>query len=661
MGINHDPGPAGASGEGETVLVCICLSYFLAACWIFLKYKQSSTHEQLNSSTIQSDHIELEPIEAPQVNVTEEVYVNDNLHKDELTLKLWEISESYNPSNEYRKNFIYYSSFGFVKDGDFIDIDNNTTCFKVLYYLSGVDWTRISLFIFVWGLIWLFLVCLGMMGNGFKLLGGKDAAKMFDVVDNPISGLMIGILTTVLVQSSSTTTSIIIGLVGADEMSVNTAIPMIMGANIGTSVTNTLVSFSHFADTDELRRGFAGATIHDCFNFLTVLILLPIQWITQFFNHMTYEMAKDFKACDENNENCDKQEFIKPYIKPYYNDIAKYDKKVANYVSQGYCDGRCKDNVDVELRKNLTHTICNNDYLIFNDCDDIKSFRKSWLDSDNVLKNTRLPGFIQIINATNTTSIVEYLFDCPSALNCDNVTHYWSDTNINRNALLAIENPNDHIGELFKVCENMEYNLCDKRLLKGGIFYRDWHLSDSTAGALCVVFSLSGICTVLYLIVQSLNILVKGTVAKWLKKAVSFNGYASILLGMFLTIMVQSSSITTSVLTPLVAIGLIPLKDMYPLTLGANIGTTITGILAASVVTSNPVSAWQVALTHLLFNIFGIMIWYPFEKARQVPIRMALYLGDMTTKNKYFPIIYISTTFFALPGIVYGISTLIEN
>ena len=94
--------------------------------------------------------------------------------------------------------------------------------------------------------LWVFLLTLGVMGTGFKLLGGKSSAKMFDVADNPISALMIGILATVLVQSSSTTTSIIISLVGADELSVNTAVFMVMGANIGTSVTNTIVAMGTF-------------------------------------------------------------------------------------------------------------------------------------------------------------------------------------------------------------------------------------------------------------------------------------------------------------------------------------------------------------------------------------------------------------------------------
>ena len=105
----------------------------------------------------------------------------------------------------------------------------------------------------------------------------------------------------------------------------------------------------------------------------------------------------------------------------------------------------------------------------------------------------------------------------------------------------------------------------------------------------------------------------------FLQKVVGFNGYLNIAIGMFITIMVQSSSFTTSTLTPLAAVGLIGLEDMLPLTLGANIGTTITGIMAATVVTSNPVQAWQVALCHLFFNIFGTLLWYPSPRCVRFP------------------------------------------
>ncbi|MEI5617209.1 thymidylate synthase, partial [Streptomyces brasiliscabiei] len=79
-----------------------------------------------------------------------------------------------------------------------------------------------------------------------------------------------------LIQSSSTVTSIIVGLV-AGGLPVELAIPMIMGANIGTTVTNTLVSLGHVRYKDEFKRAFASATIHDFFNLLAVAIFLPLE------------------------------------------------------------------------------------------------------------------------------------------------------------------------------------------------------------------------------------------------------------------------------------------------------------------------------------------------------------------------------------------------
>ena len=196
---------------------------------------------------------------------------------------------------------------------------------------SDNPYKKAALTLAVFFCLWVFLLTLGIMGTGFKLLGGKSSAKMFDVADNPISALMIGILATVLVQSSSTTTSIIVSLVGADELSVNIAIFMIMGANIGTSVTNTIVAMGHFANKDDLRRGFAGATVHDVFNLLNVLVFLPINWIYPVFEKMTYEMAKNQKSCE--GDDCHQAEFLKPYIDPYAKGVANYDKKVAEYVS----------------------------------------------------------------------------------------------------------------------------------------------------------------------------------------------------------------------------------------------------------------------------------------------------------------------------------------
>jgi len=100
---------------------------------------------------------------------------------------------------------------------------------------------------------------------------------------------------------------------------------------------------------------------------------------------------------------------------------------------------------------------------------------------------------------------------------------------------------------------------------------------------------------------------------------------------------------------------------MFPLTLGANIGTTVTGLLAASVAVSNPAEALQVALAHLLFNIIGILIWFPHPKMRNIPLKGARKLGELSKNNKLFPFIYTGTVFFGIPGIAYGITYAINN
>merc|ERR1711998_299283 len=244
-------------------------------------------------------------------------------------------------------------------------------------------------------------------------------------VDNPISGLMIGILSTVLVQSSSTTTSIIIGLVGADEMSVSTAIPMVMGANIGTSVTNTLVAMGHFANKDELRRGFAGATVHDCFNLLSVSILLPLQWASGFLEEMTYEMVKDVEACDEDaGDDCEKTEFLKPYLKPYYNGVAKYDKKVATYVSQGYCDGQCQDSATDEEKTALTDLVCKNANEDLK-CKGVSGHKGSWME-DGHFKKKRLPAFITLKADAEDVADATYHYTSPLEAGCDGATFFWN-------------------------------------------------------------------------------------------------------------------------------------------------------------------------------------------------------------------------------------------
>ena len=493
--------------------------------------------------------------------------------------------------------------------------------------------------------LWVFLLTLGVMGTGFKLLGGKDSAKMFDVADNPISALMIGILATVLVQSSSTTTSIMVSLVGADELSVKTAVFMVMGANIGTSVTNTIVAMGHFANKDDLRRGFAGATVHDVFNMLNVLIFLPINWIYPVFEKMTYEMAKDQKSCE--GDDCNKTEFLKPYISPYAKGVASYDKKVAKYISQNWCAGQCGKSYSTDAMKLISAEVCTST----TDCSNVhKNYKDNWMSSGYLAKK-RAPAYI----VGTASGPAEFHYSKPDS--CTSSTKFFDDedawTSTVAGSLTA--------GTCYEVCgSKVKTGLCDKRLLKGGLTLEDWEMTDNGAGTFLTIVALIGLCSCLFCIVYMLQIIMKGAAARILQKVVGFNGYLNIAIGCFITIMVQSSSITTSTLTPLAAVGIISLQDMFPLTLGANIGTTLTGIMSASVVTSKPVNAWQVALAHLFFNIFGTLIWYPIPKVREVPIRASKFLGHMTAHPQYgvlFPPAYIFTCFFIIPGIAYGIAS----
>jgi sodium-dependent phosphate cotransporter len=101
---------------------------------------------------------------------------------------------------------------------------------------------------------------------------------------------------------------------------------------------------------------------------------------------------------------------------------------------------------------------------------------------------------------------------------------------------------------------------------------------------------------------------------------------------------------------------IIKLEAMLPLTLGANIGTTGTALLA-SMVSDKPESV-QIALCHLFFNIFGILIWFPIPFMRQYPLRAARQLGWLTRQYKLFPAVYILFMFVIFPGIFLGISQL---
>jgi sodium-dependent phosphate cotransporter len=206
-------------------------------------------------------------------------------------------------------------------------------------------------------------------------------------------------------------------------------------------------------------------------------------------------------------------------------------------------------------------------------------------------------------------------------------------------------------------CGRVGLITCDKTLGCPAFFQNGATKQDDTiAGGVCLVLSLFFLLICLMGLVNVLQRGLMGMSTRIIYKATNVPGVVAIVIGAAVTLLVQSSSITTSVLTPLVGIGVIQLEQMFPLTLGANIGTTVTGLLASLV--SDSVAALQVALCHLFFNVTGIIIWYPIPFMRRVPLNGARELGKWTRRSKLVPPIYIIMVFFVCPLLLLGLSEL---
>ncbi|XP_054453204.1 sodium-dependent phosphate transport protein 2A-like [Anoplopoma fimbria] len=424
-------------------------------------------------------------------------------------------------------------------------------------------------------LLFLFVCSLDTLSSAFQLAGGKVAGDIFQdnaVLSNPVAGLVVGILVTVLVQSSSTSTSIIVSLVASGLLEVRSAIPIIMGSNIGTSVTNTIVAMMQAAERTEFQRAFAGATIHDCYNWLSVLVLLPLEVASGLMARLSHLLVTSFKL----QPGEEAPEMLKAITEPVTKLIIQLEKCVITGIAMG--------NEDMRNR----------------------SLVKEWCQTDLVMSTGNV-----------------------SRENCG-FSHGMSQSSVK----------------------------CRHLFVSSG-------LSDLTVGLILLAGSLALLCTCLLLLVKLLNSLLKGQVAKVIHKVVNtdlpypcgwLSGYMAMLVGAGVTFVVQSSSVFTSALTPLVGIGVISLERAYPLTLGSNIGTTATALLAALASPGNKLAvAIQIALCHLFFNVFGILLWYPLPVMR-LPITMARVLGERTAKYRWFAVLYLLLCFLLLPSLVLGLS-----
>jgi sodium-dependent phosphate cotransporter len=444
---------------------------------------------------------------------------------------------------------------------------------------DGAGWFKI--FIGVCGalfFLYFFLFSLELLGNAAKVLGGCSAGGLMSDETNPVASLVIGELATALVQSSSTTTSIIVTLVGADAVSVKSGIYLVMGANIGTSVTNTIVAMGQMGSGDQLERAFAGATVHDLFNLLSVAVLFPIELITGYLNHLTKAMLPSEVSSGTSWDGP-----LKKMVAPLAGRVLKANKDVIK---------------DVATKK--------------------------------------VESCAYYYPVTCVDGIEDYKH-CASKCDKD-------------------------AGESFGNgdCGRVGLITCDKATGCPAFFQNGASQSDdTTSGGVCLFLSLVLLLVCLMGLVNVLQKGLMGMSTRVIYKATKVPGVFAIIIGAAITVLVQSSSITTSVLTPIVGLGVIQLEQMLPLTLGANIGTTVTGLLAATV--SGKVEALQVALCHLFFNLTGIAIWYPIPFMRKVPLEGARALGKWTRRSRSIPAIYIIIVFFVIPLLLLGLSELFQQ
>ncbi len=353
----------------------------------------------------------------------------------------------------------------------------------------------VLLFVLLYG----FLVAIQLMGGTFKTLGKEGAKQLMTGIHSPLAGLSIGILATVIVQSSSMTTSLVVSVVGlgAGQLSPELAVYTIMGCNMGTTVTNTLVSLGHVRQPAEFRRAFAGATMHDFFNLMAIVIFLPLQYFTHCLS-----------------------------------DLAGWAAELA------YGGGGGKFHSPIK-------------------------------------------------------SAVKYV--------SKPVKEFFLDT-------LGLGHP--------------------------------------VGGTILIVLSLAILFLCLILITKNMRALIQERLERSLNAVLGKSGILAIAIGVILTVAVQSSSITTSLMIPLFAAGILRLENGFPVTLGANIGTTITAILASM---ATDQIGLQIALVHLFFNLGATSLIYPIPFLRRIPLDLARKLAGVAVRSKLYAAAYVVLVFILIP------------
>lgn len=182
-------------------------------------------------------------------------------------------------------------------------------------------------------------------------------------------------------------------------------------------------------------------------------------------------------------------------------------------------------------------------------------------------------------------------------------------------------------------------------------------LVEGVAGALAsgtvlalvlMVLGLTLLFATLMAITRNMRLVIVGAAERSLNAVLERSGALGLLVGLVLTVAVQSSSITTSLLVPMMAAGVLTLRNAYPITLGANVGTTVTAFIAALAVPQ--IEGLQIALVHLLFNLCGILLFLPVPALRRIPLAGAEWLAEQAARRRSLVAAYLVTVFLLVPA-----------
>lgn len=188
----------------------------------------------------------------------------------------------------------------------------------------------------------------------------------------------------------------------------------------------------------------------------------------------------------------------------------------------------------------------------------------------------------------------------------------------------------------------------------GGL--KNMPFSPIVTGSIIAVVGAIGILLVVRYLGVVLGQLMVGTAKKMLRQSIGRGPMAGIGSGVAVTVLAQSSSVTTSLMVPFAAAGTLKVRQIYPYTLGANVGTTFTALLAAMAASSNAEQALQIAFVHLLFNIFGIVLIYGVPFLRALPLRGCNTLARLGTERKIYVVAWVLGVYIVLPLIAVAIT-----